>query len=452
MGKGIARLIALMMAMALVVAACGGDDDDDDSTSDTTGGGTPTSGAEAIDYAALGLWDDGPCDTAKAPLKIGLMTVFESPVLSLKDQADALEVAAEAFNARGGANGACIEVTTCDDGGTADQARACVRTVDEAGVVATVNDQGTAGQADVSAAMADAGIPRVASNVVSDDWGDPNAYPMDASGTGVTFLQPQALIDQDLLKIGAIRVDLAAASALVGLLGDLYEDQGATFPYDVPVPAGTTDYTQFILGAEQAGVDGVTMSLGEQEAVQVARAGQQLNSDLPIATSLGTFPHSSVAELGDYADKMLFLSAFPPATVGGIPVYEALLDDLAASGNEQLQPENLKTSPMRSWIGLYALLKMIRDAGMTEFTREGITQILQEAKDVPMLGMYGDENWTPNLDHPGIFKRAGMNHWAVYEWDPDATSIAGDGNFVEVSTMNFDEVLCGSPFGAPEPC
>ena len=69
-----------------------------------------------------------------------------------------------------------------------------------------------------------------------------------------------------------------------------------------------------------------------------------------------------------------------------------------------------------------------------------------------MLGMYGDENWTPNLDHPGIFKRAGMNHWAVYEWDPDAKSIAGDGNFVEVSTMNFDEVLCGSPFGAPEPC
>ena len=28
-----------------------------------------------------------------------------------------------------------------------------------------------------------------------DDWGDPNAYPLDASGTGVTFLLPQALID-----------------------------------------------------------------------------------------------------------------------------------------------------------------------------------------------------------------------------------------------------------------
>ena len=111
-------------------------------------------------------------------------------------------MAATAFNKRGGANGSCIKVTTCDDGGNVDQAVACVRTIDKAGVVATVNDQGTAGQADVSEAMATAKIPRIASNVTQDDWGDPNAYPLDASGTGVTFLLPQALIDEDINKIG----------------------------------------------------------------------------------------------------------------------------------------------------------------------------------------------------------------------------------------------------------
>ena len=107
----------------------------------------PRRSKEKIDYEAIGLWDDGPCDEAKEPLKIGLMTVFESPVLSLEDQATALEASAEAFNERGGANGSCIEVTTCDDGGNVDQAVACVRKIDDAGVVATVNDQGTAGQA-----------------------------------------------------------------------------------------------------------------------------------------------------------------------------------------------------------------------------------------------------------------------------------------------------------------
>ena len=171
-----------------------------------------------IDYTSIGLWNDGPCDPAKPPLKIGLMTVFESPVISLKDQATALEASATAFNKRGGANGSCIKVTTCDDGGNLDQAVACVRTIDQAGVVATVNDQGTAGQEEVSTAMATAKIPRIASNVTQDDWGDQNAYPIDASGTGVTFLLPAgAPRPEASTKIGLIRVDLAAASALQGL-------------------------------------------------------------------------------------------------------------------------------------------------------------------------------------------------------------------------------------------
>jgi ABC-type branched-subunit amino acid transport system substrate-binding protein len=452
MSKTFPRVVALILSLVLVAAACGGDDDDDDAGGDDTTESTGGGDTEEFDYAALGLWDDGPCDESRAPLVIGLMTVFESPVLSLEDQAIALEVAAEAFNARGGANGACIEVHTCDDGGTVDQAVACVREIDEAGVVATVNDQGTAGQAEVSTAMAEAGIPRVASNVVSQDWGDQNAYPLDASGTGVTFLQPQALIEQGITEIGLVRVDLAAASALVGLLEDLYADDGATFPLDVPVPAGTTDYNQFILAAQDAGVGGISISLGEQEAVQVVRAGQQLDTDLKIGASLGTFPHSSVTDMGDFAEQMVFLWSFPPATAD-VPVYDVLRADLAATGEESLQVENLKASPMRSWIGLYALIKMIRDANMQEFTREGITAMLQQATDVPMLDIFGGENWTPNMNHPGVFQRAGTNHWQVWTWDPDAEGPDGlEGNFAPGAVINFDDVLCGSPFGAPPPC
>jgi ABC-type branched-subunit amino acid transport system substrate-binding protein len=441
-------VLGVSLSLSLLATACGDDggDGDGDATEDT--------GAEAtdIDYAALGLWDDGPCDEALEPLQIGLMTVFESPVLSLEDQAVALEAAAEAFNGRGGANGACIEVTTCDDGGNTDQAIACVRTIDDAGVVATVNDQGTAGQAEVSAAMQAAGIPRVASNVTSSDWGDPNAYPLDASGTGVTFLSPQALLENDITQIGIVRVDLAAASAIVGLMEDLYADDGAEFVSDAPVPAGTTDFTQFILGAEDAGAEGITMAIGENEAIQVVRAGQQLGTELLLGSSLGSFAHSTVAELGDFADQMVFLWSYPPATFD-LPVYEALRADLAASGEESLQPENLKASPMRSWIGLYALLYMIRDAGMTEFTRDGITAMLQASGPVPMLDMFGGEDWTPDLSHPGAFSRAGTNHWQVWSWDPEAEAPGGlEGNFVGGSVINFDEVLCGSPFGGPEPC
>ena len=124
MSRTMARLVAALLALALVAAACSSDDSGGgDGSGDGGDGGGEEAAAVEVDYEAIGLWDDGPCDEAMEPLKIGLMTVFESPVLSLEDQAIALEASAEAFNARGGANGACIEVTTCDDGGNADQAR-----------------------------------------------------------------------------------------------------------------------------------------------------------------------------------------------------------------------------------------------------------------------------------------------------------------------------------------
>jgi hypothetical protein len=190
-------------------------------------------------------------------------------------------------------------------------------------------------------------------------------------------------------------------------------------------------------------------ALGEQEAVQIVKAGQQLATDLLIGSSLGTFSHQNVTEMGDFSKQMVFMWSYPPATTD-LPVYDALRQDLAASDDEGLQPENLKASPMRSWIGLYALLKMIRDAKMTTFSGEEISTMLNEAKDVPMLDIFGGEDWTPSKEHPGIYKRAGTNHWATYEWDATAAAPDGlEGNWVETAKIDFDEVLCGSIFGAP---
>lgn len=441
MWKTLGRLLIVVLSVTLVASACSSDDDDGDG-----GGGGGDAAPADIDYEAIGLWDDGPCDEAAAPLHIGLMTTFESPVISLEDQALALEASAEAFNARGGANGSCIEVTTCDDGANPEKAVGCVRTIADAGVVVTVNDQGLAAQGDVAEAMRSAGIPRMAGNVTPSDWDDANSYPLDASGTGVTFLLPQGLIDSGITEIAAIRVGQAEASALLPILEDIYEGE-ATFPADIPVPAGTTDFSQFILSAQQAGATGATLAVGEQEAVQIVKAGQQLGSELKLGSSLGTFSHSNIAELGDYAEQMVFLWSFAPPTAD-LPVYDAMRADLAASGEDSLEAVNLKASPVRSWIGLYALLKMIRDADVTDFTSDNIRTMLDAATDVPMLGMYGDDSWTPNEDHPGLFVRAGISRWVTYRWDPSAEG-EFEGNFAEVSDLDFDEVLCGSPFGAP---
>ena len=357
------RAAVLLLAVALVSGGCSSGDDapraDD----------TPSTSAPAkIDYQALGLWDDGACDETRDPLVLGMMTVFESPVLSLKDQATGLEAAATAFNARGGANGACIEIHACDDGADPNQAVDCVRELDDAGVVATVNDLGTVAHAEVAAAMSAAKIPRVAGNVTPEDWASPDVYPIDASSTGSALLFPQALVEEGVKDMGMVRVDVPATTVLAGFLRSVYGDDGVTIPFDAAVPGDTTDYSQFILGAKGEGAEGLLLLLGEREAVQIVRAGEQLDTEMLMATTPGTFSHADVSEFGDFAKQMVFFWSYPPATFD-LPVYEALRSDLAASGDDALQPENLKANPMRSWIGLYALLRVLRDANTTEFTR-----------------------------------------------------------------------------------
>ena len=434
--------VIALVVIALCAGSCTAKDGDSDAARSSA-----EQQAAVVDYEAVGLWDDPPCDPSKPPLVVGTSTVFESPWLSLGDQSLALEAAATAFNERGGANGSCIEVHTCDDGANVDQSLACVRELDDAEVVALINDQTTAGIGDVAQATAEAGIPRIATNVAPSDWSFPNVFPLDAGSTGMALLMPSGLVEEGAKEIGIIRADLPEATALSGLVSDIYADEGATFPVSLPVPAGTTDYSQFVLAAEEAGATGAMLAVGEQEAVQVLQAGGQLDTDTLF--SFAPLSHAAVSQLGDIAEQVAFVVPYPPATAE-VPVYEVMRADLADSGEEELQVERIRPAAIRSWIGLYALLQMLRDTTTTEFTREGITSMLQQARDVPMLGLFGDEAWTPSLDHAGVFTRAGMNHWSVYRWDPDATAPAGlRGNFVESVELNFDEALCDSPLGPP---
>jgi hypothetical protein len=137
----------------------------------------------------------------------------------------------------------------------------------------------------------------------------------------------------------------------------------------------------------------------------------------------------------------------PPATADA-PAVRVLTADLAASGEEVLQPGQLKSSAMHSWVGLYALLRLLRDAGTDDLSRTNLTELIEASGPIDMLGLTSD--WTPDTDNPGTIPRTGNGDYAFWRWDPDAAYDGDDGNLVEDGRVDFNALLCGSPLGAPE--
>ena len=142
--------------------------------------------------------------------------------------------------------------------------------------MATVNDQGTAGQAEVSEAMAAAKIPRIASNVTNDDWGDPNAYPTRrlrhrrhlpaAPGAHRPGRQ------QDRPHPGRPGRRLGAEGPPRGhLQGRRHVPRRHPGARPAPPTSASSSWPP-----SRPVRTGVTLALGEQEAIQVVKAGQQL--------------------------------------------------------------------------------------------------------------------------------------------------------------------------------
>ncbi len=382
---------AWICTLALVAGACTEDSGGDEA--DAGDAGSTDSGE--IERSGL-LSDDGACDETLDPYPIGIMTVFESPVLSLIDQVDAAEASVEAFNGRGGIGGHCMELTTCDTDFDPNGEIECARQFVDDGLVATVHDTTAANPTGVIETTEPAGLPRIGISPGSEEMGASNSFPIGAGGIGTTFMMPAQLARAGHTKIAMIHVDTPAIQALSGVLEPMLDAYGAELTTMIPVPQGTTDYQQFILAAQDSGATGVMLPLGEAEAVQVIRAAQQLGSDLEFAVSLGTFGQADAEDLGDFADQVLFNSELPPLTASleRWPILGDVVADLSASGKPELQLDQIKSSSFRSWLAVYALVQVVEQFGdPDDVSREAITAAFESASDIDMFGLI--PAWTP---------------------------------------------------------
>ncbi len=462
------KAMGVVCALALVAGACGSDDDASDTgsssasvadtavvadttadtattdTTDTTDDTADTTDTTAdsvadssVDAAGL-LWDNGECDSSLQEYGLGITAPFETPVLSLIDQVTALEVSAEAFNARGGIAGHCIRITTCDEQGDPNVSLDCARQfVADESIVATINDTTAFNPQGWLDLTVPADLARFALSPGTESMAEAatNSYPFTAGGAGTTFVMAPACTSREFTKVGMINVDTPSIDLLIPVLENVLKSHGAEFVGNVPVPAGTTDFQQFVITMEDLGAECVMLPLGENEVLQVLGAADQLDTGLWFSTSSGSTGLAGVRELTNINDQILLNGALPAATGSQErwPALAVLLDDLSASGEPQLQPDTLKESPMRSWVGLYAFIRAIEDFGTPDdVSRAAVNTAIRAAQDIDMLGL--TPKWTPNSSvmGSGPFGRVSNPWHFLWTYDPAIDNFVVDDDMVDM--------------------
>ena len=396
------------------------------------------------------LRDNGPCKPSLTVYKVGIIAPFQNPVLSLIDQVNGLEASVKAFNARGGVGGHCMELTSCDDKANPNQELDCARQFVEKGIVATLNDTTPFNPQGVIDLFLAAGLPRVAVSPQSQDLGAPAipiSFFLGAGGAGTTLMMVPPCVNNGFKKIGMINVDSPGIAGLIGLMQTMLKAYGATLVGNVAVPAGTTDFQQFTLAMESKGAECTMLPLGENEAKQVLRAAQQLGGKMRFSASLGTFGEADLKAFGNFASLIYLNSYIPPATASQktFPILKEIIADLAASGKPELQADQLKTSPISSWIATYAFVKIIEDFGNPDdVSRKAITAAMNKATNVDMFGL--TPPWTPSgrvlaSNHPffGFFGGVSMPWYFQAKWDTASKSIE-----VSPNKLHFTNEVTGN--------
>jgi ABC-type branched-subunit amino acid transport system substrate-binding protein len=374
---------------------------------------------------------EGPCDKKLDPIPLAAIIVGETPTLDLQDQADALVSSGKAFNKKyNGVGGHCVSIKVCDPGVDPNQTADCARQVADSDAVATLNDTTPAGAQGVLDILEPAGVARVGVSPGTEELASEITYAIGAGGAGTTFMMVPPLARDGFKKLYLIGVDLPAIDALKAIMGTMAKAYGAEIIGLSKVPAGTTDYQQFVTAAEDAGADSVILPLGDNEAKQVLQAAKQLGSKLDFSVSWGTFGKSDIAALGSFAKQLHFNAEIPPATASTKtwPVLRPLTADVAAGGPKENQRESLKSSPMRSWIALWHFKTIMENFGDPDnVTRESVVAAMNAATDVDTFGLIPP--WAPNTESNilgGAFSRV-SNPWYYYgTWDGKKFVIAKD--------------------------
>ncbi len=417
----LSRLLAIMLAAALVAASCGDDDDGGTSVSDEPAATTQVDTGDAaepeaevseepepepevseepepepevaeetaeptasVEQEEPVQEDPGGIDPSLDPVKIAFISNWDIPALGIStvEKLVAAEVAVEAINARGGINGAAIDLFTCNVPNDAASADACARDAVDRGVVA-VAGMSTPTNGNAMAIFEEAGIPVVGAALEPSVWGSPVEFSITQGTPGLFVGQAIQLANQGVTRARFVITDFGPTTAGPLTFFSIGAAQmGMAVLEEVLVPPDQVDMAPVVQSAIADDVDGIIYLLAAPPAILgLERALGQAGFDGSLITSDGPLDPQTAAQLS--RDTMV-ASLVTLDSPGG----ERYLAEV-----EEFSPGSIAT-PF-SGIGWLAI-NVIADfaSELDEITSEGLIEAMSVATDVDLYGMVFNADFT----------------------------------------------------------
>ncbi|WP_430331020.1 ABC transporter substrate-binding protein [Rhodococcus sp. ACT016] len=393
----------------------------------------------AVGLVATACSDDTSADPAQnpatgEPIKVGQILPIQAGGLSVANMGAGMTASIEAFNNHGGVNGRPLELIQCDTMGDPNKEVDCANKMVSEGVTATLADFTVASPESVSQILATAGIPRIGMNPMNiADFTSPNVFTPFAGSLLTLFANVDALVAEGKTKLSVMRPDVPVTAMLTQMLTPAVQAKGAEIVNEVAVGPGATDYTQFVAAAERNGAQGVLMALTATESNQIADAFEQLGSKLAFAMPATNFTQADLQNLGTFATSSIYTSPVPApsSSTDQFPGLVPFLDDMSASGQEDLESKNLNGTEIFSWLSVRAFGEVAKTLGDT-VDAPSVMQGFQNAKDIDMAGLV--PAWTPNAVQPlGMFQR--VSNSMMYKMTFDGDVVVTDPNMFDLRTQ-----------------
>jgi ABC-type branched-subunit amino acid transport system substrate-binding protein len=368
------RTLGAVACLVLGLAAC----------SSSSGGGGDQGGSSS--------------DSGK-PIKLMIMGQLQAPTFAFPDMEVGAKAAAAQINADGGVRGRKIEMTACNDGGSASKAAACARQAVAGGFTALVGGV-SANYDSVFPILEPASIPVIgASPLGSAAQTSPMSFPVDSFPAQFVAEGISLVKYKNCTKVAILYIDSPTVKIGVREVADGVRSAGGKVTKTTVMPETTRNFPAVISALLDSGAGCISTLISPATLVKVVaalRASSKPNA--PIGAVMGGVTPPVITSLGKAADGIIVTNnAFTAESEVWRPVRDAM-----TKASPGVKIENFG---VLAWSAVYTFADMAQ--GMSgDITAKSVVAFANKQATISSTGYPSTVDWAspgPITSAPRLF-------------------------------------------------